>query len=328
VDDTRPSVAGAVVVPTLGPETQGAPTDPTRAYLASLSPAGREAMTKRLRAVARLLPASGGATPAWEEVPWHALRFQHVETIRQRLIERGAAPATVNLTLAALRGIARYARNLGLLTAEEYDRIRDVRPARGTRLPAGRAAARGELLALVGACAADPTLAGARDAALLAVLYVGGVRRSELVGLDLADWTPDPPTLRVRHGKGDKERLVPLAGGAAAAVAAWVRRRGDVPGALFLPINKAGKGHGARLSDGAIYKILQKRLDQAGVAPLSPHDFRRTFVGDLLDAGIDLATVQRLAGHASPTTTARYDRRGEVAKRKAVEVLHFPFGER
>jgi len=148
--------------------------DPTLAYLGSLSPAGREAMVKRLRAVAKLLPADGGATPPWEAVPWHELRFQHVAFIRQRLLERGAAPATVNLTLAALRGIARYARNLDLLSAEEHDRIRDVKPAGGTRLPAGRAATRGELLALVEACAADPTPAGTRDAALLAVLYVGG----------------------------------------------------------------------------------------------------------------------------------------------------------
>ncbi len=303
------------------------PHDPARAYLASLSPKGRQTMVERLRAVAVLLAADGGTPVPWEALPWHELRFAHVASIRQRLLERGAAPATVNLTLAALRGVARYARNLNLLSAEEYDRIRDVRGARGTRLPAGRAATSGELAALVRACLADHSPAGTRDAALLAVLYVGGVRRSELADLDLADWMPEPPTLRVRHGKGDKERLVPLAGGAARAVAVWVAARGDRPGGLFLPVAQGGRIAGARLSSNAIYKVLRKRLDQAGVATLSPHDFRRTFVGDLLDAGIDLATVQRLAGHASPTTTARYDRRGEAAKRRAVEVLHFPFGE-
>ncbi len=229
---------------------------------------------------------------------------------------------------AALRGIARYARNLNLITAEEHDRIRDVQAVKGSRLPAGRAVLEGELGALVRACAADPTPAGVRDAAIFAVLYIGGVRRSELAGLDLADWTPDPPTLRVRHGKGDKERLVPLVGGAADALTDWLALRGDRPGGLFLPITRHGKIAGERMTSHAIYNVLAKRQAEAGVAKLSPHDFRRTFVGDLLDAGVDLSTVQQLAGHASVTTTARYDRRGEATKRKAVEMLHFPYRRR
>ncbi len=73
----------------------------------------------------------------------------------------------------------------------------------------------------------------------------------------------------------------------------------------------------------AVLLIVQKRANQASVDSFSPHDFRRTFCSDLLDAGVDIVTVQKLAGHASPVTTAKYDRRGEETKRLAVQRLGF-----
>ena len=304
------------VLPALVPV--GSLLDPTQAYLGSLAPKSQRVVQERLRAVAKLIGA------AVEDVPWHALRVHHLEYIRARLLEQDAAPATVNLTLAALRGIARYSRRFGLITVEEFESLQAVRPARGERLPAGRSITTAELVALVSACRRDATPAGRRDAAILAVLYTGGVRRAELAALELADYTAEPPSLRIRHGKGNKERMVPLIPSASAALVAWIDWRGDGPGSLFLPLSKAGRPSGPSFSSYAVYKMLTKRGLQAGVTDISPHDFRRTFVGDLLDAGIDLSTVQQLAGHANVTTTARYDRRGEATKRRAVEALHFP----
>ena len=74
-----------------------------------------------------------------------------------------------------------------------------------------------------------------------------------------------------------------------------------------------------------VYDVLARRADQAGVKKFSPHDLRRTFAGDLLDAGADLATVQKLMGHANANTTAAYDRRDAKAKKAAVNKLHIPY---
>ena len=312
--------------------------DPVEAYLDALAPRSQQAVRERLRAVARI----AGVPP--DEMPWHRLRAPHVEHIRNRLVRDGKAPASVNLTLAALRGVLRCARTYNLLTDEEYRRICEVKPARGSRLPAGRDVSLKELRALVQACQEDETPAGVRDAAILAVLYIGGLRRAELAALTCADYTRTPPTLHIRSGKGNKERLVPLTASAADALDAWLALRGGRAGYLFVPINRGGRvggnaasptdrrGRGRRaqpvgdvgLSAQAIYGVLARRAAEAGIAPLSPHDLRRTFVGDLLDAGVDLSGAQALAGHASPVTTARYDRRGEATKRANVERLHFP----
>jgi site-specific recombinase XerD len=93
-----------------------------------------------------------------------------------------------------------------------------------------------------------------------------------------------------------------------------------------VPVNRGGRIlTDQRLTGQAIRAILARRAAKANVAALSPHDLRRTFVGDALDRGADLAVLSKLAGHASPTTTARYDRRPEAAKRKAADLLHIPY---
>ncbi len=164
-----------------------------------------------------------------------------------------------------------------------------------------------------------------RDAALIAVLSGSGLRRSEVVALDREDYNPEDGSLRVRKGKGGKSRTVYLPAGAISALDAWLKARGDLRGALISPVRRGGHVHIRRLTDQAVMVILRKRALSAGVAAFSPHDFRRTFISNLLEAGVDVLTVSRLAGHADPATTQKYDLRPEVAKRQAVQLLHVPY---
>ena len=308
--------ASALVIPTQYPGDR----NPALVYLASLAPTGRRAILGRLQQVAKLLGHGDEAT-----VPWHLIRYQHVVALRTRLQELGQAPATINLALSALRGVARAAFNLELISADDYQRLRDVRFVRGERLPAGRHVSQGELAAVLDACARDDGPGGVRDAAMIALMYAaGGVRRAEVAALNREDCDLTTGEIRVL-GKGDKQRLVYVDNGAAEALRDWVAVRGDAPGPLFVPVNRGGVLQWRRLTDQAVYNMLGKRAAQGVVTTVSPHDLRRSFVSDLLDAGADISTVAKLAGHASVQTTARYDRRGEEAKKRAAGLLHVPY---
>ncbi|MFC7640570.1 tyrosine-type recombinase/integrase [Streptosporangium lutulentum] len=222
----------------------------------------------------------------------------------------------------------REAWRLGQMTAEEYQRAADLPTVEHTRLPTGQHVPPEVVGAALAACERDDSRAGLRDAALLAVLYSTGCRRAEIAGMTLGDYDPGSRSIRVR-GKRDKERMVYLTTEAVGRMERWLAVRGRPAGALFCPIGKSG---GLRIRDGepaamtgqAIADILGKRLAEAGAAPRTPHDFRRTFIGELLDAGVDLATAQALVGHSSPATTARYDRRPERRRREAVDRIAMP----
>jgi len=294
--------------------------NPVAVYLASLSKGSRRTMLQALRVIAELL---AGPTADPMLLPWWHLQYQHTQAIRSLLMER-YAPATTNKMLAALRGVLRESWRLGYLEAEAYHRAVDVQTIRGTAVPKGRELGSGEINALVGSCQGDPSPAGRRDAAVLALLYAGGLRRSEVVALDLGDIERDTGKITVRGAKGNQGRTVYLGNGAMAALGGWITARGVAAGPLLYRIRKGGQIVPERLSNQAVWVILEKRLKAAKVPSLTPHDFRRTFAGAMLDAGVDLVTVQQLMGHASPVTTARYDRRDERNKMEAATKLHFP----
>ncbi len=277
-------------------------------------------MREALNAIAHLL--TNGNCDALT-LDWAALRYQHTAAVRSVLMEK-YSPATANKMLCALRRTLKEARRLGLMAASDYDAASDVESVRGERLLRGRALSGSEIAALMDTCTNDPTAVGVRDAAMLAILMVG-LRRSEVVKLDLKDFNHRTRALTIRGAKGRKERMNYLPVAAVMAVEDWLVIRGKAPGPLLYPLDKAKRIITRRMSEQGVMTALQRRGKKAGIAPFSPHDLRRTFISDLLDAGADIVTVSQLAGHANPSTTSRYDRRGEAAKRKAIDLLNVPY---
>jgi site-specific recombinase XerD len=293
---------------------------PVAVYLAGLGPGSRRTMRVALANIAKVI------NPEMDETtfPWAQLRYLHTQAIRSRLME-SLAPSTVNKHLAALRGVLREALRLGQMTQEDFTRATDLRPARGERLPAGREVTAGELRAIFEVCRADKSVArGRRDAALLGLLYGCGLRRSEAVAIEVADIDVEKSSAAVRKAKGDKQRVVFMPVGTLRAIKAWLQVRGEGPGPLVTPVRKGGTVIVCSMNGQSVEKILRRRAREAGLQTLSPHDMRRSHISHLLEAGADIATVQKMAGHASVTTTSRYDRRGDATQRKAADLLHVP----
>jgi site-specific recombinase XerD len=196
----------------------------------------------------------------------------------------GLAPATIARRLAAVRAFLRAA--LG------PDRVPETpfAPRRPRRLP--DAPKPGEVDELVDGLHGDGAL-GLRNRALVELIYSGGLRSAEAVGLDLADVDFEQETIRVL-GKGGKERVVPLGEEAAHLVARYLREarpqlaRGACD-ALFLSVR------GRRLDTSVLRRLVRR-----------PHRLRHAFATHLLEGGADLRTIQELLGHASLSTTQIY----------------------
>ncbi|MDQ4429076.1 tyrosine-type recombinase/integrase [Yokenella regensburgei] len=299
-----------------------APVSPAHAYLLSLnSPRSRQTMASFLGIVARMLGANGADTCCWG-----SLRRHHVMAVTELLRDTGRTTATVNTYLSALKGVAKEAWMLKLMDVESFQHIRAVRNLRGSRLPRGRALPGEEIRRLFGVCDADRNSLGPRDSALLAVILGCGLRRSEAVGLNLSDIVTHERALRVL-GKGNKERLAYLPHTAWQRLQVWIDQvRGENPGPLFTRIRRFDVLTNDRLTDQAVYHILQVRQQQAGIAQCAPHDLRRTFATVMLENGEDLITVKDAMGHASVTTTQQYDRRGEARLRAARDRLNMEGG--
>jgi site-specific recombinase XerD len=318
----------------LSPERQAsrmlgvALTHPAAVYVGSCaSPESRRTTMTSLRTAARFW---GGQTVA--QCAWEKLTATHLVVLRAHLAET-RAPATANKILSAVRGVLKMATRLGLMTRDAYASAVDVPTVRGHRVSPGRSLTREEVAKLVENCEGRGPI-GHRNRALLALLFGAGLRRSEVLSLNVGDGSYTA-VLRVR-GKGNKERLVFLAPPVRRAFACWMDlvlshlgRGPEVP--LFVSFTRPNArgvnsvATTARLTPNGLYRVFQAMCRQCGIAHATLHDLRRTFAGDMLQAGVDIATLQGMMGHASPTTTSTYDRRPDAVRQEAADRIVFPF---
>ena len=216
------------------------------------------------------------------------------------LVDVGLAPSSVERAVSAIKGLHRF------MVADE---LCSAFPTADLPLPAKPARLPDVISVEAAARLLDQpfpqTPSGLRDRAILETLYGCGLRASELCGLDLRSVVLDEALLRV-HGKGGKERVVPVMGTAAAALSAYLEQgRGELVGrrstqAVFLNVR------GGRLSRQSVHAIVERYGRVAGIEGLHPHTLRHSYATHLLEGGADLRAVQELLGHANIATTQLY----------------------
>ncbi|WP_329521129.1 tyrosine-type recombinase/integrase [Spirillospora sp. NBC_01491] len=313
------------------PPPRGA-ADPYLAYKDSLdSPESKTTMMRCLDRIALMIIEAEIDGPLPRDHPpvtgagrsWWLLRYEHTSRIRGLLLEMGWSPSNVNKHLSALRRVLQECKYLGLMTADEYDAAARIKNVDAKREKAGRSLNPDELSSMLRASVDVDGPSGVRNAALIGILWCTGARREEVANIVLERYNAGARALRI-IGKGNKERTVYIHPRVLPHLDAWLALLGTRRGPMFRPIDRWGHVRPDAMSKRAIGMVVARVRARAGLPPLSTHDFRHTFIGDLLDKGVDLATVQALVGHASPVTTAAYDRRPELVKREAVDSLDFP----
>jgi len=248
---------------------------------AGLSAATRRAYTSDLEEFARWF----GADSPLEDVDLRVLADWVTELGRARPGGR-LAPATIARKLASVRALLRFS-----LGPERLPAGGSLAPSRPRRLP--DAPKPSEVDAIVSGVGGETALAS-RNSALVELVYSAGLRSAEAVGLDLGDVDFEQELVHVRHGKGAKDRIVPLGEEAALLVARYLRD---------------GRPHLVRGAENALFVSARgRRLDTSTLRRLVPHPhrLRHAFATHLLEGGADLRTIQELLGHSSLSTTQMY----------------------
>lgn len=247
-------------------------------------------------------------------VPWEELRREDTMRIYERInacvradqdeadsdagdahggsaARRRLSFTTANKYRAALRGVLGECFQLNLMSGDDYHRAITIPTFRGEADPED-AESKQRKSRRCSRSVRDPDHSAAGDQAMVAVLYSTGVRQSELSAFNVEDYNTKKHTLKVRRGKGNVGRTVYVVGGAIEALERSIAVRNEAigleqkkPHPLFVTIRKGGHITTRRLMPGGVRDALVERVKAAVTDPLAPHDFRRTFISDLLEAG-------------------------------------------
>jgi integrase/recombinase XerD len=213
----------------------------------------------------------------------------------------GVSNATIRRKLACLRTFYRWLRREELISSDPTSGL--VSPSRDLRLP--KVLTRGEVERLLSMPDGDGP-AALRDRALLETMYACGLRSTETVELELSRLDLELRIVKVM-GKGQKERIVPLGGPAAAALEAWI----ELGRPLLVGIREERRVfvnmRGGALTRQGLYGIVGTHAKAAGLADrMTPHTLRHSFATHLLSGGCDLRALQEMLGHADAATTQIY----------------------
>jgi integrase len=258
------------------------------------------------------------------------------------LESRHLAANTINQQLAAVRRLANEAADAGLLSPELAAGISRVKGVKQLGFRVGNWLSADECSAVLRR-AYGTSMRAKRDYAMLAVLFGCGLRRSELVGLEVND-------MQVRQGhwaivdliaKGGHIRTVPIPDWVKAALDEWIAATGIKEGRIFRAVARTGKMWGSRLSQNVVWYVVKGCCERAGLQHIAPHDLRRTCAKLCHTSGGEIEQIQFLLGHASVQTTELYlgckqnlghpvndlFRLGNVAVAVQVSLWHEPEGQ-
>src|SRR3954447_9794082 len=286
-------------------------------FLAGRKPKTLAACQADLEDFRRFIEANSVSTPtigkAVEELlgGFGFLASLQIDRYKSEMRERGLPVATINRRLGMLRSLVKLANTLGLVSCTVWVRNVPAQPYRDTDGP-GRDGFR----AMLEAAGAQPGPKGLRDVALLRLLHDLGLRRSEVVRLDVDDVDLPGNQISVLSRGRSLKQSVTLPAPTRAALAAWLEARGSEPGPLFVNFDRARKGH--RLTGTAVYHIIGWLGAKAGLT-VRPQELRHLAITTALDrTDGDVRAVAEFSRHRDLRPLSRYcDNRQELAGKVA-----------